>query len=212
MACFSGGESPERRSGRPDWCPGGWPGGLAFTVVDSGLRGVGLLLPARRCVARCGSWQAGRSVALRIVCLAQMFQVCTLAPAYSLTREVGLPGLTAGYMGLGAAFYLSRSAGKAGRRLAMASIPLVFALSWYLPGVGLALLGLALSRQMVSVVIQSFVLVYLFADMVFYYYSLAVPFSLKSLYLVATGLGLLAVALVLWLWQAKHTAGEAGHA
>ena len=148
-----------------------------------------------------------------------MFQICTLAPAYSLTHEMGLPGLTAGYMGLGAAlalaalaFYLSRGAAKAGRLLAIAAIPLVFALSWYLPGVGLAFLGLALARQLGSVVMQGFVLAYLFAYMVFYYYSLAVPFSLKSLYLVATGLGLLAVALVLRLWQAKQTAGEAGHA
>ena len=150
---------------------------------------------------------------------ALMFQICTLAPAYSLTHEMGLPGLTAGYMGLGAAlavaalaFYLSRGAAKAGRLLAMASIPLVFALSWYLPGVGLALLGLALARQMGSVVMQGFVLVYLGAYMVFYYYSLAVPLAQKSLYLAATGLGLLAVALVLRLWQAKHRAGEAGHA
>ena len=80
------------------------------------------------------------------------------------------------------------------------------------PRVGLALLGLALARQMGSVVMQGFVLAYLFAYMVFYYYSLAVPFSLKSLYLVATGLGLLAVALVLRLWQTKQTGGEAGHA
>ena len=150
---------------------------------------------------------------------ALIFQICTLAPAYSLTSEMGLPGLTAGYLGLGAAlavaalaFYLSRGADKAGRLLAMASIPLVFALAWYLPGVGLALLGLALARQMGSVVMQGFVLAYLFAYMVFYYYSLAVPFSLKSLYLVATGLGLLAVALVLRLWQTKQTGGEAGHA
>lgn len=150
---------------------------------------------------------------------ALIFQVCTLAPVYSLTSEMGLPGLTAGYLGLGAALAvaalacnLSRGAGKASRLLAMAAIPLAFALSWYLPGVGLALLGLALARQMGSVVMQGFVLVYLFAYMVFYYYSLAVPFSLKSLYLVVTGIGLLAVALVLRLWQAKQTAGEAGHA
>lgn len=150
---------------------------------------------------------------------ALIFQVCTLAPAYSLTSEMGLPGLTAGYLGLGAALAvaalacnLSRGAGKAARLLAGASILLAFALSWYLPGVGLALLGLALARQMGSVVMQGFVLAYLFAYMVFYYYSLAVPFSLKSLYLVVTGIGLLAVALVLRLWQAKQTAGEAGHA
>ena len=150
---------------------------------------------------------------------ALIFQICTLAPAYSLTREMGLPGLTAGYLGLGAALavaalviYLSRGAGKAERLLAMAAIPLVVALSWCLPGVGPALLGLALARQMGSVVMQGFVLAYLFAYMVFYYYTLAVPFSVKSLYLVATGLGLLAVALVLRLWQAKHTAGRAAHA
>ena len=149
---------------------------------------------------------------------ALIFQICTLAP-YSVAREVGLPGLTAGYLGFGAAlaeavlaFYLSRGAGKATRMLVLAGIPPVFVLSWYLPGVGLALLGLTLARQMCNMVMQGFVLAYLFAYMVFYYYTLAVPFFVKSLYLVATGLGLLAVALVLRLWQAKHAAEEAAHA
>ena len=59
---------------------------------------------------------------------------------------------------------------------------------------------------------QGFALAYLAAYMVFYFYSLALPLSQKSLYLMATGIGLLAVALVLRLWQAKYTAGEAGHA
>lgn len=148
-----------------------------------------------------------------------LFQIVTIGVNFGLADGVGVPAIATGHIGLGAAlavavlaFYLSRGAGKGGLLLALAAIPLVFALSWYLPGVGLALLGLALARQMGSVVMQGFVLAYLFAYMVFYYYSLAVPFSLKSLYLIATGLGLLAVALVLRLWQAKQTGGEAGHA
>lgn len=206
-------------AGRAVGGPMGGPVGLLslwWTLVCAGLAYYCLREDAWRGAARgkqAEAWFYG------LYTSALMFQICTLAPAYSLTHEMGLPGLTAGYMGLGAAlavaalaFYLGRGAAKAGRLLAMASIPLVFVLSWYLPGVGLALLGLALARQMGSVVMQGFVLAYLFAYMVFYYYSLAVPFSLKSLYLVATGLGLLAVALVLRLWQAKQTAGEAGHA
>ena len=189
---------------------------LWWTLVCAGLAYYCLSEDAWRGAARgkqAEAWFYG------LYASALIFQICTLAPVYSLTSEVGLPGLTAGYLGLGAAlaaaalaFCLSRGAGKAERLLAMAAIPLVIALSWYLPGVGLALLGLALARQMGSVVMQGFVLVYLFAYIVFYYYTLAVPFSVKSLYLVATGLGLLAVALVLRLWQAKHTAGRAAHA
>ena len=189
---------------------------LWWTLVCAGLAYYCLSEDAWRGVARgkqAEAWFYG------LYASALIFQICTLAPVYSLTSEVGLPGLTAGYLGLGAAlaaaalaFCLSRGAGKAERLLAMAAIPLVIALSWYLPGVGLAILGLTLARQMGSVAMQGFVLVYLFAYMVFYYYTLAVPFSVKSLYLVATGLGLLAVALVLRLWQAKHTAGRAAHA
>lgn len=150
---------------------------------------------------------------------ALIFQICTLAPAYSLTSGIGLPYMAVGHLGLGAAlavaalaFCLSRGAGKNARMLAMAGLPLVFVLSWYLPGAGLALLGLTLARQMGSVVMQGFVLAYLFTYMVFYYYSLAVPFSVKSLHLIATGLVLLALALILRVWQAKATEGEAGHA
>ena len=156
-----------------------------------------------------------------------LFQIATIGVNFGLAGGVGVPAIATGHMGMGAAvgvavlaFCQIRGAcpgtGQMGIRPApwalLAGLPLVFALSWYLPGVGLALLGLALARQMGSVVMQGFVLAYLFAYMGFYYYSLAVPFSLKSLYLVATGLGLLAVALVLRLWQAKQTAGEAGHA
>ncbi|MGV6997073.1 DUF4401 domain-containing protein [Desulfovibrio sp. QI0430] len=148
-----------------------------------------------------------------------IFEMFTLAPAYSLASDMGLPGLASGYLGLAPAlavaalaFWLGKGAGRTARLLTMAGMPLVFALSWYLPGAGLALLGLTLARQMGSVVMQGFVLAYFLAYMVFYYYSLAVPFSQKSIYLMATGLGLLALALVLRLWQAKAAAREAAHA
>ena len=148
-----------------------------------------------------------------------IFEMFTLAPAYSLASDMGLPGLTSGYLGLAPAlavaalaYWLGKGAGRPARLLTMAGMPLVFALSWYLPGAGLALLGLTLARRMGSVVMQGFVLAYLFAYMVFYYYSLAVPFSQKSIYLMATGLGLLALALILRLWQAKAAAREAAHA
>ena len=148
-----------------------------------------------------------------------IFEMFTLAPAYSLASDMGLPGLASGYLGLAPAlavaalaFWLGKGAGRTARLLTMAGMPLVFALSWYLPGAGLALLGLTLARRMGSVVMQGFVLAYFLAYMVFYYYSLAVPFSQKSIYLMATGLGLLALALVLRLWQAKAAAREAAHA
>lgn len=148
-----------------------------------------------------------------------IFEILTLAPAYSLASDMGLPGLATGYWGLAPAlavaalvFWLGKGAGRTARLLTMAGVPLVFALSWYLPGVGLALLGLTLARRMGNAVMQGFVLAYLFAYMVFYYYSLAVPFFQKSIYLMATGLGLLALALILRLWQAKATAREAAHA
>lgn len=148
-----------------------------------------------------------------------IFEMFTLAPAYSLVSDMGLPGLDTGYLGLAPAlavgalaYWLGKGAGMPARLLTMAGVPLVFALSWYLPGAGLALLGLTLARRMGSVVMQGFVLAYLFAYMVFYYYSLAVPFSQKSIYLMATGLGLLALALILRLWQAKTAVREAAHA
>ena len=150
---------------------------------------------------------------------ALIFEMFTLAPAYSLASDMGLPGLATGYLGLAPAlavaalaFWLGKGAGRPARLLTMAGMPLVFALSWYLPGAGLALLGLTLARRVGSVVMQGFVLAYLFAYMVFYYYSLAVPFSQKSIYLMATGLGLLTLALILRLWQAKAAAREAAHA
>ena len=160
-----------------------------------------------------------------------LFQIASIGANFGLADGVGLPAIATGHMGMGAAVgvsvlvfclirgacqVLGQTAGQMVVRpalgLLLAGLPLVFALSWYLPGVGVALLGLALARQMGSVVMQGFVLAYLLAYMVFYYYSLALPLSQKSLYLMATGIGLLAVALVLRLWQAKYTAGEADHA
>ena len=148
-----------------------------------------------------------------------IFEMFTLAPANSLASDMGLPGLATGHLGLAPAlavaalaFWLGKGAGMPARLLTMAGMPLVFAVSWYLPGAGLALLGLTLTRRMGSVVMQGFVLAYLFVYIVFYYYSLAVPFSQKSIYLMATGLVLLALALILRLWQAKTAAREAAHA
>ena len=83
----------------------------------------------------------------------------------------------------------------------------MLALGWYLPGAAITLLGLLLARQMGNAVMQGFALAYLGAYMVFYYYSLAVSLEQKSLYLAATGLGLLTVAFMLRLWQAKLRAG-----
>ena len=148
-----------------------------------------------------------------------IFEMFTLAPAYSLASDMGLPGLATGYLGLAPAlavaalaYWLGNGAGMSARLLTMAGMPLVVALSWYLPGAGLALLGLTLARRLGNAVMQGFVLAYLLAYMVFYYYSLAVPFSQKSIYLMATGLGLLALALILRLWEAKTAAREAAHA
>ena len=110
----------------------------------------------------------------------------------------------------------SQLANQSGNRptpwILLAGLPLVFALGWYLPGAAVTLLGLLLARQMGSVVMQGFALAYLGVYMVFYYYNLAVPLAQKSLYMVVTGIVLLAVALVLRLWQAKLRVVEVGHA
>ena len=118
--------------------------------------------------------------------------------------------------GQGSNMASGQAVGQSGNRPAswilLAGLPLVFALGWYLPGAAVTLLGLLLARQMGSVVMQGFALAYLGVCMVFYYYNLAVPLAQKSLYMVVTGIVLLAVALVLRLWQAKLRAGEVGHA
>lgn len=143
----------------------------------------------------------------------------TYGPIQSIRADIGLSSMGVGHYGLGAAlavcmvvFGLSKGAGKNTRMLLLAGMPLVFVLSWYQPGVALAMLGLTLARQLGSAVMQGCVLAYFFAYIIFYYYCLAVPFWLKSIYLIATGIGLLALALVLRIWQVKISAGEAAHA
>lgn len=152
-----------------------------------------------------------------------IFVLTTLDSSYgvmqSIRADIGLSGMGVGHYGLGAAlavsvlaYGLSKNAGKNTQMLIMAGMPIVFVLSWYQPGVVMALLGLALARQMGSVVMQGCVLAYFFAYIIYYYYCLAVPFWLKSVYLIATGLGLLALALVLQIGQAKISAEGAAHA
>ena len=154
-----------------------------------------------------------------------VFQIVSLGAHYGLAAGLEVPLVVTGHVGLGAAvgvavlaFCLMRrggrvAAGQAGSAPALwvllAGLPLVFALGWYLPGAAITLLGLLLARQMGNAVMQGFALAYLGAYMVFYYYSLAVPLAQKSLYLAATGLGLLAVAFMLRLWQARLRAEEA---
>ena len=160
-----------------------------------------------------------------------LFQIAAIGANFGLADGVGMPAITTGHVGVGAAvgvsvlaFCLIRGAGHASGQAArqtgnrpapwflLAGLPLVFALGWYLPGAALTLLGLLLARQMGSVVMQGFALAYLGVYMVFYYYNLAVPLAQKSLYMVVTGIVLLAVALVLRFWQAKPRAEEVGHA
>ena len=130
------------------------------------------------------------------------------------------PALCGAYgMGMGAALgigYLAISLSRKRHGFARAGVLLAaaasFVLAWHLPGAALALLGLALARQMTNMVMQGFVLTYLLAYMIFYYYTLAVPFAAKALYLTATGIVLLLLALSLRTWSAKITAKEAADA
>lgn len=122
-------------------------------------------------------------------------------------------------MGLGAALgisYLAVFLSRGRRDMARVGVLLgaaaSFVLAWYLPGAALALLGLALARQMANTVMQGFVLVFLLIYMIFYYYTLNVPFAAKSLYLTTSGLALLLLALGLRIWSAKITVKEAASA
>lgn len=148
-----------------------------------------------------------------------VIQIWSLGLSYGLGSLLDLPLWGSGGMGLGAAagvtvmiIFLTRKQSLTARAAGMASVPLLFVLGWYLPGAALALLGLVMARQMGNAVMQGAVLVYFFAYMVFYYYNLAVPFSAKSTYLVASGLVLLLLALVLRVWQTKSSIEEAGRA
>ena len=148
-----------------------------------------------------------------------LIQIWSLGLSYDFRAILNLPVWGAGGMGLGAAaavavliLFLTKKQSMTARVAGMASVPLLFALGWYLPGTALALLGLVMARQMGNAVMQGAVLVYFFAHMIFYYYTLAVPFSTKSTYLVASGLVLLLLALVLRVWQTKSSIEEAGRA
>ena len=148
-----------------------------------------------------------------------MVQIWGLGVSYGLGSMLNLPLWGVGGMGLGAAaavavliLFLTKRQSMTARVAGMASVPLLFALGWYLPGTALALLGLVMARQMGNAVMQGAVLVYFFAYMIFYYYNLAIPFSTKSTYLVASGLVLLLLALVLRVWQTKSSIVEAGRA
>lgn len=122
-------------------------------------------------------------------------------------------------MGMGAAlstsclaFFLSRGRQGMARGGVLLGAAASFVLAWFLPGAALALLGLALARQMANTVMQGFVLAFLLTYMIFYYYTLDVPFAAKSLYLTASGFALLLLALILRIWSAKMTTQEAGRA
>ena len=148
-----------------------------------------------------------------------VIQIWSLGLSYGLGAILDLPIFGSGGMGLGAAagmtvliLFLTKKQSLTARVASMASIPLLFAFGWYLPGAALALLGLVMARQMGNAVMQGAVLVYFFAYMIFYYYNLAIPFSTKSTYLVASGLVLLLLALVLRVWQTKSSIEEAGRA
>ncbi|SCM74849.1 Membrane protein-like protein [uncultured Desulfovibrio sp.] len=148
-----------------------------------------------------------------------MIQIWSLGLSYGLRAILDLPLWGSGGMGLGAAagvtvliLFLTKKHSLTARVAGMASVPLLFALGWYLPGATLALLGLVMARQMGNAVMQGAVLVYFFAYMIFYYYNLAMPFSAKSTYLVTSGLVLLLLALVLRVWQTKSSIEEAGRA
>ena len=148
-----------------------------------------------------------------------MIQIWSLGLSYGFRAVLDLPIWGAGGMGLGAAagvtvliLFLTKKQSLTARVASMASVPLIFALGWYLPGAALALLGLVMARQMGNAVMQGSVLAYFFAYMIFYYYNLAMPFSAKSAYLVASGLVLLLLALVLRVWQTKSSIEEAGRA
>lgn len=145
-------------------------------------------------------------------------QIYSLGTWYLLTTEILIMGANQG-MSIGAALglgylavFLSRGRQALARTAVLLGAVASFALSLYLPGVVLALLGLALARQMGNLVMQGFVLAYLMIYMTFYYYTLNVSFAEKSLYLVMSGIILLLIALILRIWSAKTTKKEAAHA
>ena len=98
------------------------------------------------------------------------------------------------------------------RTIALGCATLCIPLGWYLPGVVLAALGLALSRYLSNLVMQGVTCACLFAYMVYYYYFLGVTLMWKSLLLGGTGVILLGIAWGLNHWGASLATREADHA
>ena len=108
-------------------------------------------------------------------------------------------------VGLGAAIGLCffanalfRGKGFAPHRIAVVVCTLLaLPIGWYLPGVALAALGLALSRYLGSLVMHGVTCAFLFFYMIYYYYFLGISLMQKSLFLAATGATLLCLAWAL---------------
>lgn len=66
---------------------------------------------------------------------------------------------------------------------------------WYLPGVGVSLFGMTLSRYLNNSIILVISGVFLFVYIIYYYYYLGVSLLHKSLTMMATGMLLLAIAI-----------------
>ncbi|MFT4301840.1 MAG: DUF4401 domain-containing protein [Desulfovibrio sp.] len=148
-----------------------------------------------------------------------IFQIIALGLPYGLNHFLSMPVIGAGGIGLGAsvgtacvAFSLTRKRSWQVRAAVMTGMVIFIVLSRYQPGAALAVFGLVLARQLGNAVMQGFVLAYLLAYMIFYYYNLAVPFSMKSAYLTITGVLLLLLALILHIWKVKISKQEASHA
>lgn len=109
------------------------------------------------------------------------------------------------------------------RGLVMGCALLALPLGYFLPGAGLAVFGLVVSRYLGSLVMQGATGAFLFVYMVYYYYFLDISLFSKSLLLVGTGAALLGLAFALHrshlgLGGARdgtaglRTVGEDGHA
>lgn len=105
------------------------------------------------------------------------------------------------------AWHLTRGREKAERGAVMACSALALPLGWFLPGVGLAALGLSLSRYSGNHVMQGVTASFLFAYMIYYYYFLGVTLLQKSLLLFVTGGVLLCLAFALNRLGAKRWGG-----
>ena len=123
-------------------------------------------------------------------------------------------------VGLGAAvglcFFVNallKGQGMTPQRIAVAGCTvLALPIGWYLPGVALAAFGLALSRYLGSLVMNGVTCAFLFLYMIYYYYFLGISLMQKSLFLAATGGGLLFLAWALNRFGGWFATQEAAHA